>query len=173
MKQLQMLKREKEFFGGRRLTTRAERARPRPLSTKYSMHVVLRSSQAKGEWSFRKKGNPEKIKLILHRYAAKYGVTLYSCANVGNHLHLHLKLANRHTYPAFIRSLTAALVLAITGASKLQKLGRKFWDYRPYTRIVKGRRGFLGLNDYIAVNQLEGLGWKRDYSAFFIQTNTA
>lgn len=168
-----MLKKEKEFFGGSRLTTRTERARRRPLSTKETMHLVLRSSQAKGDWSFRKKGNPAKIENLLRKYAKKYGVTLLSFANVGNHLHVHLKLGSRFTYPAFIRALTGAIAMTITGASKLRKLTKKFWDYRPYSRVVKSRRGYLTLRDYVQVNRLEGDGWQRDYAEFFVKVNTA
>tara|TARA_B100001989_G_C24249867_1_gene321528 strand:- start:304 stop:561 length:258 start_codon:yes stop_codon:yes gene_type:complete len=34
----------------------------------------------------------------------------------------------------------------------------KFWDYRPFSRVVQGRKAFLNLEDYITINRMEGLG---------------
>lgn len=170
MKQMVWFKREKDAFGGDRLTRRAERARRRPLSTKDSMHVVLRSTQAVGKWSFRKE--PELIKRLIHKYAKKNGVKVHGVANVGNHLHLHIKLTNRFTYDRFIRALTGAIALAITGASKLRKLAKRFWDRRPYSRIVRGRRAYLDLTDYVGINQLEGAGVAREEAEFIVKSST-
>lgn len=36
-----------------------------------------------------------------------------------------------------------------------------FWDYRPFTRVIRGARAFLNTRDYIAINQLEGQGLPR------------
>lgn len=159
MKQMDWFKREKEAYGGDLLTKRKERARPRPLSTKDSMHIVLRSTLATGNWSFRKR--PQLIERLIYKYAKKYGVKVYEFANVGNHIHMHVKLGNRFTYAAFIRALTGAIALAVTGANKFKKLARRFWDRRPYTRIVKSRRAVLNLRDYMEINELEGDGCPR------------
>lgn len=77
------------------------------------MHLVLRSTQAVGEWSFRRQ--PELIKRLIYKDANKIGVKVHGIANVGNHLHLHVKLTHRFTYDRFIRALTGAIALAITG----------------------------------------------------------
>jgi len=132
------------------------------------MHFVLRSTQAVGRWSFiRHKG---KISKILEKFAARNGITLKSTANVGNHLHIHLQISNRHTYRAFIRAITAAIMMAVTGVSRWSKtrLEKKFWDLRPFSRIVVGFRSVLSLNDYIAVNRLEGDGYSRDQARYMI-----
>lgn len=160
MKQLDWLRREKEAYGGDLLTKRKERERPRPLSTKHPMHIVLRSTQASGDWSFRKR--PQVIERLIYKYARKHGVKVHAFANVGNHIHMHVKLGNRFTYPAFIRALTGAIALAVTRASKLKKLVKSFWDRRPYTRIVKSRRAVLNLRDYIEINRMEGEGAGRE-----------
>lgn len=133
------------------------------------MHLVLRSSKATGTRSFRHEKNARKIERIVKRFAKKYGVTIHSLANVGNHLHFHIKLANRHTYPAFIRAVTGSIALAITGASRLKKNAEKFWDYRPYTRVVVGLRAFLSLRDYVKVNQWEGYGLTREHARFLVR----
>ncbi|HEX4924742.1 MAG TPA: transposase [Bdellovibrionales bacterium] len=170
--QLKLLKDETKSYGGELLKTRAGRSRPRPLDTKQSMHLVLRSSKAAGVWSFKKKANEIKIKQIATRFTAKYGIKLISLGVVGNHLHFHIKLANRFTYKPFIRALTAAIAMAVTGASRWKPLKKsakdRFWDYRPFTRVVQGFRAYLNLRDYIHINQLEGFGYERGEARFIV-----
>jgi REP element-mobilizing transposase RayT len=169
--QLSFLKKEPSSFGGELFKTRKGRTRPRPLAVRDSMHLVLRSSKAKGEWSFRKPENSEKIKSRVDRFSKKYGVRILSLANVGNHLHFHIQLTNRHSYRAFIRGLTASIAMAISGLSrwkKKEKPSDRFWDYRPFTRIVQSWRGFLNLRDYIKINQLEGIGVDRSEARFLL-----
>ncbi len=101
---------------------------------------------------------------------------LKSMANVGNHLHLHLQLTNRHTYRAFIRAVTSAIMMTVTGASrwnkealaKLRDARKKFWDRRPFSRIVSGFKAELRLRDYVYMNELESNGFKRDHARFYI-----
>jgi hypothetical protein len=102
--QLNLLKRQKNAYGGELRNTRKGREGPRPLATKYTMHFVLRSSNATKDWSFKKPKNEQKIKQIVERFADKYGVKVFSLGNAGNHLHFHIKLSNRYTYRAFVRS---------------------------------------------------------------------
>jgi REP element-mobilizing transposase RayT len=132
------------------------------------MHLVLRSSKARGEWSFRRAKNRRKVEEILGKFSRKFAVRILSIANVGNHLHLHIRLTTRQTYKPFIRAITAAIAMAVTGRNRWTKKssspsGRriKFWDYQPYTRVVLGFKALLGLRDYIRINQLEGFGCDR------------
>lgn len=160
--QLKLLKNEPKAYGGELLKKRKGRSGPRPLDTKNSMHVVLRSSYAKGGWSFRVGENPKKVDRILKKFSVKYGVRILSVANVGNHLHLHIQLGTRFGYKPFIRAVTAAIAMAITGMSRWKNLKIKFWDLRPYTRVVVGREAWRHLTKYIRLNQLEGMGYARD-----------
>lgn len=172
MKQLKLLANEPNAYGGELLKTRKGRARGRPLATKHSMHLVLRSSKATGAWSFRRAGNRRKIDALLLKFSRRFAIRILSMANVGNHLHLHIQLTNRMTYRPFIRALTGAIAMAITGANKwTRKQGPrvKFWDYRPYTRVVIGFKAVLNLRDYIRINVLEGFGHIRSDAEFFIR----
>lgn len=172
MKQLKLLKPEPSAYGGSLLTTRKGRSRGRPLATKSSMHLVLRSSKAKGPWSFLLPKNKQHIVGILQKFGKKYGVRLLSYANVGNHLHLHIQLTKRGAYKAFIRAITSAIAMAITGVNRWTTKSREklcFWDRRPFTRIIVGFRAFLGVRDYILVNQLEGAGVPRAQARIHIQ----
>jgi REP element-mobilizing transposase RayT len=151
-------------YGGTLYKTRLGRSTPRPLATRQTMHLVLRSSKAKGAWSFLKSKNDKIVRGVIRTFAAKYGVKVLSLANVGNHLHMQIQLTNRHTYANFIRAVTGAIALKISGrdrwshrAAKNGKL--KFWDYRPFTRIITGLKQFLTLKNYIEINQWEGFGY--------------
>lgn len=167
-----MLRKENKSYGGELLKTRKGRRGGRPLDTRNTMHLVLRSSKAKGEWSFRRPENAIKIRRIMDKFARKNGVKVLSLANVGNHLHFHIKLTNRYTYRPFIRAITAAIAMAITGASRWSKPAQnakvRFWDYRPFTRVVHSFRAFLNLRDYIQINKLEGFGYRRNEARFIL-----
>lgn len=98
-------------------------------------------------------------------------------AVVGNHLHLQIKLTSRDAYKAFIRAITAAIAMAVTGASRWKPLKQdargRFWDYRPFTRIVVGIREFINLQNYIEINQLEGLGYSRIEARIIVSENSS
>jgi REP-associated tyrosine transposase len=170
--QLKLIKEHPKAYGGELLKTRKGRAHGRPLDTKNTMHMVLRSSRAKGHWSFWRPRNKAHIQRLIKKFSVKYGVKIVSMANVGNHLHFQLKLQNRFTYKPFIRALSSAIAMAITGASRWNPLKQRpsdhFWDYRPFTRVVKGYRALLTLKDYITLNELEGFGFQRPQARFFM-----
>lgn len=167
MKQDTFFKKQNLEYGGALLNTRKGRARGRPIDTRNSMHLVLRSSKAIGNYSFRKNEHSQKIKSIVKKFSQKYGIIVHSLANVGNHIHFHVHIYNRGTYKPFIRAITAAIAMAVSGASRWckSKLG-KFWDYRPFTRVIIGYKSFLTVQHYIELNQLEGFGYTKTQARF-------
>jgi hypothetical protein len=44
----------------------------------------------------------------------------------------------------------------------------RFWDYRPFTRVVESFRAYLNLRDYLLINELEGQGCERVHAWFVI-----
>lgn len=171
-KQMALIKKNKTDHGGSLFNTRAGRRQRRPLDSKNSMHLILRSSKAIGDLSFKKPKNTKKIMFYVVKFSHKYGIKIISLANVGNHLHFHIKLSKISTYKPFIRALTGAIAISITGKNRWQgdKTKLRFWDYRPFTRVVYGFKAFLNLKNYIEVNQLEGLGVLREKAYFLIAT---
>ena len=148
-------------FGGS-LTTKARGRTARPISSKDPMHVVLKSTKAVGKFSFGHKSNVRQVNEIVRRHCKKYGVKLIEFSNNFNHIHLLVRFPSRAIYLRFIRSLTGSLALAISGASKLRGLksifgGKGFWDFRPFTRVVKSWRGYKVARDYVVLNQLEAM----------------
>ena len=144
-------------FGGA-LLKKAKNRHARPLSTKLPIHLVLRSSQARGDWSFYRARNRKIINSGVSRLALKYGVRIEQFANAGNHLHLLLRVKNRFAFQSFLRALSGLIALQISGANKLKGLKKKFWDSRPFTRLVEGYRGYQIAKDYVLLNQLESWG---------------
>jgi len=156
-KQASLFKKSKLEYGGELFKTRKGRSGPRPLDTKNTMHLVLRSSKAKGEWSFREPKNYKKIKALIEKFSTKHAIKIHSYAINYNHIHFHFKLINRYTYKKFIRALTAAIMMAVTKCSRWNKIKEKFWNLRPFTRVVVGFKVFLNIKKYIEINQLEAI----------------
>lgn len=158
MKQQRLFQQDGTSFGGDLMKKRKGRG-ARPLDTRHSMHLVLRSTQATGAKSFlRHRGL---IHSILQKFADKFGIHVYEFANVGNHLHIHMKLGTRQTWRPFIRAVTAAIAVKIGRKSRWNKSSKRFWDRRPFTRVAVGRRAFKTLSEYVRVNLLEGFGVSR------------
>jgi REP element-mobilizing transposase RayT len=168
--QLKFLGNEPGAYGGDLQTTRKGRAQGRPIATKHTMHLVLRSTKARGEWSFKKSENENKIAVIFRKFGAKFGVKVLSLANVGNHLHAQIKIGNRFIFANFLRAVTGAIAQTVTGRTRWgkQREKLKFWDRRPFTRVVKSFKAYLNLKDYIRINQLEGIGHTREEARMII-----
>lgn len=169
-----LFKNSTKSYGGVLLNTRKGRQSGTPLATKNTMHLILRSSKAIGDLSFKKQKHSQNIKRIISQFSAKYGIKIISFANVGNHLHMHLKLSKLQGYKPFIRAVTAAIAMSVTGLNRWNKNTKKekFWDYRPFTRVIIGLRALLIMKDYLEINQLEGLGLPRKNARFLILKNT-
>lgn len=158
MNQLEFIHTNKTFFKsfGGALLKKSHAKEKRPVSTKFPMHVVVRSSRAKGEKSFRYGRNHHKVNTLVRRICRKHGVRLYEYANVGNHLHLLIRLRKNFLWTPFIRELTGSLVMAVAGFGGR---AQPFFDQRPFTRVVNGwRRAYRLAKDYVVLNQMEALG---------------
>lgn len=153
-------------FGGT-LLTRAKNRTFRPLSQKTPLHLVLRSSisgQTPG-WSLKLPQNAKYIERTIRLNAERFGVRIQEFSNNGNHLHLLLRITNRTLYKRFIKAVTGAIALKITGSNRLERLTKgkrrdgkfRFWDFRPFSRIVVGWKGYIIARDYVVMNALESL----------------
>jgi REP element-mobilizing transposase RayT len=142
----------------------------RSISVKFSMHVVLRSLLARGQWSFVRRGTRQLIQEILDKHAGKSGVELISSGNAGNHLHLRIRVKSKSQYFQFVRAICGEIALKIKrlprkdlGARELEGLIKtNFWASRPFTAIVSTMNYARRLVDYILVNQMEGGGVSRE-----------
>ena len=131
----------------------------RPVATKSPMHVVFKSSFATGSMSFRGK-NLKVVNHLVEKVSKNYEVVIHNYANVGNHIHLLVSCRNRILFQRWMKGLPQAIMFAVTGLNRftslMELIGRKyFFDYRPFSRIVMGRKGFNYCANYIEKNILE------------------
>jgi len=119
------------------------------------MHLVVRSTAAKGSRNFRQPHHFNRVNAILIKFAGKHGVHIWNHAVHTNHIHLHVQLSSPRGYKRFIRAVTSAIAWLVWKGRK------KFWDRRPFSRIVRGRHEFAVMDDYIEINKIEVLGYTR------------
>jgi REP element-mobilizing transposase RayT len=155
--------------------SRGKRKSFRPIDPKQVLHVVLRSSKARGSRSMLHPKHCNAIEGFVRKTAKRWGVRLYRYANVGNHLHLLVQVPTREAWKRFSKELSGGIAQIVTGAQKGSSLLRSqdptvadsakrgFWDGLLYTRIVSFGRDFKGLCRYIVKNlfEAEGVPMKR------------
>src|SRR6188472_3497766 len=79
----------RKFHGG--VKSIGKRKTRRPLDSKKPIHIVLKSSKAKGPLSMSSPLNKSKVANIIHTYADRFTVKIYDYSNNGNHLHFSAK----------------------------------------------------------------------------------
>ncbi len=137
-------------FGGTLLKNKKNRT-ARPLSCSEHMHMTLKSSHMNGDVSLFRKENRELFVGLLKALSEKYHITIMEYKLVGNHIHLLFKIACRSLYRKFIRCLTGQFAKKM-----IQRYGlkvKRFFDERPFTRVVKFGRDLIRVTSYIR-NQL-------------------
>lgn len=133
----------------------------RPIATKRPMHLIFRSSRAKGTWSFLSSRNRDRLEAHLQTTARRFGVKIYRFANVGNHFHLLVQAKRRQDLQNFLRVFAQGVVFLVTNAKKGNPIG-KFWDALAYSRIVEWGRDWKSMLGYLEKNLLESKGMPRD-----------
>ncbi len=147
----------KDCFGGS-LLKNSNAKTARPLSSKLPIHLVLRSGLKGSVFSMHHPRSFEKVNQCVRVTARKHGIKIYEYANVGNHMHLLIKLRSVPGWKPFIRELTGRLSQVIQNR-KPQAKHLKCWAQRPFTRIVRGwGRAYHAVKDYVLLNQMESAG---------------
>ncbi len=170
VKQLSFLPKLRIDHGGAILKDKRKEARP--FSHKNAIHLVFRSTRAKGVWSFLAPKNRLRVEKILENCARIYHIKIYRQVNVGNHLHLLVKTETKQysiaqkEFRSFLRRLAGEIAFQITGAKKGEAFrcpdkDEGFWDARPYSRLVTWGREFEALAKYFTKNFLETFGVAR------------
>src|SRR6185437_14652114 len=103
-------------FGGALL--KGNPREPRPISTKRPIHLVMRSSLARGERSFLRSGRARHVQRLVHELARRKGVRIYRFANSGNHLHFIVLARSRESFRAYLRAVTGILARLTLGVER-------------------------------------------------------
>ena len=125
----------------------------RPLDRKKPLHIVLKSSHAKGRMSLLSR--KLEVRELVEKKAAKYQIKIHGFENMGNHLHLMVSFKSRKGIQDFMRVISGLIARVVTGAQKGKAFGKRFWDHLAFTRIVMGRRDFAKMTHYLAKNEVE------------------
>lgn len=156
MRQLSLLSPAPSRHGGDLATGRRKSARP--FSPRLPLHVVLKSTRARGELSLLRPARARRVRALLASASAKHGVRLRHQVNVGNHLHLVLQARRRESLRAFLREVAGRIAFETLGARKGRPRGR-FWDGSPFSRLVQWGRDLRGVGEYLAGNRVAALGF--------------
>ena len=100
---------------------------------------------------------------FTQKLSKRWGVKIYRYANVGNHLHLLIKVPSRRIWQRFLRELAGGIPIIVTGAKKGMALAknasqRGFWDHLAFTRIVSFGRDYKKVDSYLIGNLFEAVG---------------
>ena len=156
------------YYGGEH--AQGKRKMQRPFDPKQALHVVLRSSKARGEFSLLHPRHCNLIRDRMDRLKSRWNISIYRYANVGNHMHLLIRAKSRSDWQGFIREFSGTVAMIVTGARKSHPLDRAkstglpdsarrgFWDYLVFTRIVRFGKDFHGVSEYVLTNLWEGCG---------------
>jgi len=136
---------------------KGKRKERRPVVTKRPMHIVFRSTQARGNLSLLRRQNARIVRSELSKWSKRFGIRIYQWANVGNHIHLVVLAKTRRGFHNFLRTVAGKIAQRVTGAKRGQEFGR-FWDLLAYSRVVEWGKAFQMVRKYVFQNELEALG---------------
>jgi REP element-mobilizing transposase RayT len=146
-------------FGGIHLKNYNPKSK-RPMDSKKALHLTMKSSQATGTKSFKNENYEAKIWEIISNHAERFQIKIYEYANGGNHLHLLIRAKHRDEFRAFIRTISGLIARLVGGGQRNHARNRRFWDARPFTRIVSfAKKEFATAKSYLHRNMLEIIGW--------------
>jgi hypothetical protein len=86
-------------------------------------------------------------------------VKVYRFSNSGNHLHFIVLPSSREAFKTYIKAVTGIIARLTLGAERGSAKGLRFWDAKPYTRILEWGRDFKTACRYVLQNTLEALGF--------------
>lgn len=167
MEQNIYIKRPGEHGGAHSAGTRRSR---RPLSTRHSLHVTLRSVMAYGPRSLIR--HRTMVEEVIRKAGVRFHITIYNFAVCGNHLHLHIRGRTRVNLQNFFRVVAGHIAQSIvrqfpvsererrwagSAQSGCEKNRRVFWHRLLWSRIVGWGREFVKVTEYVMTNTLEAM----------------
>ncbi len=150
--------------------SKGKRKEFRPLSTKHTIHLVLKSDKARGQFSFLTHKNKPLVDTLLKSKAKKFGVRIAEYVNVGNHLHIKIRISSREAFQKFLKSITTLIARKITGAKKGKRFGR-FWQGLAFTRVLRSAFEELQLKGYFEANRRQASHSYRERDLFLTEFN--
>lgn len=146
------------------------RKEERPLSKSCPIHLILKSKKAYGNLSFFSPKNKAWLENLIRSKAKKFFVSIDDFVNMGNHLHLKIRIQDRQSFQQFLKSIVNLIARKLTGARKGHKFGR-FWDGLAYTRILRSEFERLQLSGYFQANRIQKQRGLKEREKFLTSLN--
>jgi putative transposase len=152
--------------------------RNRPLSCKHPLHVVFKINRSalKGH-SLRTLKVFQLCQNMIRIYAKKFFIQIEQVSIQNNHIHLLIRTTRRSLYLHFFRVVAGQIAQTChrfglcsghlkkrvtdtpeEGGQKTEGKKISLWKHRPFSRIVKGRRAYIIIKNYIQLNEMEATG---------------
>lgn len=153
-------------YGGSLRNRRCGRG-ARPLSSREPLHLVFKANRWKVRGGFRHHKRFALILQLLQKYQAKFFIKVDQYSIQGDHMHFLIRTTKRSNYQNFFRVLAGQiaqqlekeeLLTVVTDTPAGEQAKHGLWKQRPFTRIVRGWRGYQIVRDYIQLNEKEALG---------------
>jgi REP element-mobilizing transposase RayT len=135
----------------------------RPLSSKDPLHLVFKINKASVKGGLRSPQNFRLLHLLLKKYSFKFFVRVEQFSIENDHIHLLIRATRRTQFQSFFRVIAGQFSQRLTDTFHEKYQGPKIWKYRPFSRVVKGFKGYKIVRNYIRLNELEATG-QRPYS---------
>lgn len=147
--------------------------RARPISTRDPIHLVFKADRKALRRGFRSPLEFAIINRLIKTFSKRFFIKIHQYSINHDHLHLVIRTSRRSLHHHFLRVVAGQI------AQEFRKLGlltvvvtdtpkatsgrgkvspRKLWRHRPFTRIVKGLRGFRTVMNYVRLNEKEARG---------------
>ena len=134
----------------------------RPLSTKEPLHLVFKVNREKlRHQSLRSPQGFALVSTIIKKYAGRFRVKIEQLSIQSNHIHALLRTSRRSQYQHFFRVVAGQIAqcFAKEGLLRAPVTGTlRLWQYRPFTRVVRGWKAYQTVRDYIQLNEKEVRG---------------
>jgi putative transposase len=150
--------------GGRLRNLKAGRG-VRKLSRKEPLHAVFKAHKQMLKSGLRTHANFRLATNIIQNYAKKFYVKLEQVSIQNDHIHFVIRTSRRTNFHAFFRVVAGQIAQQLGNLGRLvipkrplPKNERRLWKYRPFSRVVFGRKGFNTAMNYVRLNELEALG---------------
>ena len=130
----------------------------RPLSPRDPIHLVFKVNLRALSRGLRHPSTFATVHQVIRRYAKKFRVRIARIAVERDHIHILAYANSRERFQAYFRVVAGQIAQNVTDTFRKGYEGPRIWRFRPFTRIVRGKRDFQTVRNYIRLNELEAAG---------------
>ena len=160
-----------KFAGGGELRKKRRGRLQRPLSTKEPLHLVFKADKNRlKSRSFRSSRNFKLVNAIIQTYSKRFFIKIEQISIQSNHIHLLIRTSRRSHFHYFFRVVAGQIAqrfeqegfLSVTDTPRNEdrKVKRRLslWQFRPFSRVIRGYKNYLQAKDYVQLNYKEAIG---------------